>query len=81
MISRDKTGLGCFGTAWADSIGSDALLSLLSLLSLRSCLAFCSGGDGIAAWCLDLVGTATGPIGGPWLAIETGREVASLASL
>lgn len=80
MISRDKTGLGCFGTVWADSIGSDALLSLLSLLSLRSCL-FGSGGGGIAACCLDLFGTATGPIGGPWSAIETGREVASLASL
>lgn len=77
MISRDRTGLGCLGTLWADGIGSDALLSLLSL---RSCL-FGSGGGGIAAWCLDLFGTATGPIGGPWSAIETGREVDSLASL
>ena len=79
MISRDRTGLGCFGTAWAEGIGSDALLSLLSLLSLRSCL-FDSGGGGIAAWRLDLFGIATGPIGGPWSTIETGREVASLAS-
>jgi hypothetical protein len=69
VISRDRTGLGCLGlgAAWAESIGSETLLSRPSLASGGVCRV------GLGTGTLD-------PIGG-WSAIDSGLEVDNLASL